>query len=200
MGDALNERRTPSVRGMPIVGFAVFGLVAGHALSYLLAIPAPRHRDLVLRATGHAYLPALTELGILLLLAGVTAVVARAWSSGRTTREERYAPVAGLLATLQVGAFTAQEILERLLSRSPLSELLHDHILVTGVLVQIALALAGAAVLRWLVRTTDRLVDAGRPSPTPSRPWIRIAVPVPSGMPHGRTVPDGPSVRAPPSP
>ncbi len=175
------------------------GLLLGHALSYLLAVPDPYHRDLVLRSTGHAYLPTLGEVALLLLLAGMAAVVVRSWSGRRPAQGERYASLAGLLVGVQVTAFVGQELMERLVSRSPLGELMHDHILLIGVAVQILLALAGAAVLRWLVRASDRLADiVARPAVPPRAATVLLGTLRPRLSPS--RVPAGPrSVRAPPS-
>lgn len=183
-----------------MLGFAVAGLLLGHTLSYLLAVPDPSHRDVVLRTTGHAYLPAAAQLAVLLLLAGVAAIVVRSWSGRREAAGERCASLAGLLAGIQATAFVGQEILERLISRSPLSELVHDHVLVTGVGVQILIALIGAALLRWLARTTERIADLVASSAAPPRPALLVPLTVRSGAPRGRLLPGGPSVRAPPSP
>jgi hypothetical protein len=183
-----------------VLGFAMAGLLLGHALSYLLAVPDPNHRDLVLRTTGHSYLPTLGEVALLLLLAGVAAVVVRSWSGRRPAGGERYASLAGLLGGVQVTAFVGQELLERLVSRSPLGELVHDHILLIGVAVQILLALAGAAALRWLVRTSDRLVDVVARRAAPPLRSVLVSVPTQPNPVHGRTLPSCPSVRAPPSP
>ena len=77
-------REGPRIRGLPVFGFAVAGLVLGHALSYAIAIPDPNHRDLILERTGHGYLPLFAEAALILLLAGVAAVVARGLG-GRTS-------------------------------------------------------------------------------------------------------------------
>ena len=37
------------------------GLVLGHVLAYLIAVPDPHHRAFVLQRTGHEYLPAMAE-------------------------------------------------------------------------------------------------------------------------------------------
>src|SRR5205823_2832840 len=50
---AMSERR--SVRGMPFVGMAAAGVVAGHWLAYVLAVPASAERARVLIASGHGY-------------------------------------------------------------------------------------------------------------------------------------------------
>jgi hypothetical protein len=52
-------REGPRLRGFPIFGTAAAGLVLGHALAYLIAIPDPHQRVFALQRTGHAYLPAL---------------------------------------------------------------------------------------------------------------------------------------------
>jgi hypothetical protein len=190
---------TPRVRGLPVVAFAVGGLVLGHALAYLLAIPDSAHRDAVLRTTGHAYLPALGEAALILLLTGTIAILVRAISSRRPDAPERYRSLAGLLGTVQVAAFVGQEVIERLVSRAPLVELVHDHVLAFGVAFQILLALAGAAVLRWLTRASTRLVDVVMRAPATPRPALVGLAPTPADPPHGSALSLGPSVRAPPS-
>jgi hypothetical protein len=103
-----------------VFGFGVAGLLLGHAVSYLLAIPDPYHRDLALRDSGHGYLPELNEAAVILLLAGTATVGVRAWSRRRTDRPERFRPLVILLAAVQTGAFCGQEVLERLVAGRPL--------------------------------------------------------------------------------
>lgn len=153
-------RASPRLRGLPVFGFAVAGLLLGHGLSYLLAVPDPYHRQFLLQRTGHTYLPVAGEAGLILILAGVAAVLARAWTSRGRNEAESYHRLAGTLALVQVTAFVFQEILERLVAGTPLGELVHDHVLSTGVVVQVAVALIGAAVLRWLGRASERIVRA----------------------------------------
>jgi hypothetical protein len=192
---------TPRVRGLPLLGVALAGLVLGHALAYALAVPDPLHRDLLLERTGHAYLPLVGEAAMVLLLAGVAALVARSWSSrGRRDAVEGFAPIAGLLAAVQVTAFLGQEVLERLVAGAPLSELGGDHVLSIGIGVQVGTALVGAVVLRWLARTSARLVEAVRAVRAAlPRPRLAVAMPMSSDRPRGRTTVRTRSARAPPS-
>lgn len=192
-------RGTPRLRGLPVFGFAVAGLLLGHAVSYLLAVPDPYHRSLVLQRTGHDYLPVAGEIGLILLLAGVAAVVARAFTS-RTRDTERFASLAGLLAVIQVAAFAGQEVLERLASGSPLGELVHDHVLATGVVVQVAVALIGATGLRLLARASARIAtSAGSGRVPPPRVAVAAVPPSPVDSPRGRITASAPNVRAPPT-
>jgi hypothetical protein len=193
--------REPSrLRGLPTFGFATAGLLVGHALSYLVAIPDPHHRDLLLDRTGHDYLPAATEAAIIVALAGVAALLVRAWSARGAAAGERLAPLAATLAVVQVAAFVGQEVLERLLAGVPLAELAHDSVLPVGVVVQVTVALAGAALLRWLSGTSARIVRAvlSRRAATARPALVCIGPPAPD-----RPVPRVPrcvrSVRAPPS-
>lgn len=190
---------TPRLRGFPVFGFAVAGLLLGHSISYLLTFPDPYHRDLVLLRTGHDYLPLAVEAGLALLLAGVGALLARAWSGRNRDEAEGLASLAGTLALVQVGAFVGQEIIERLVAGWPLRGLAHDHVLSVGVVVQIAVALVGAAVLRWLARASARLVRAVVTARVaPIRPALIPATPVGADHHPGRFVASDPNVRAPP--
>jgi hypothetical protein len=180
-----------------VFAFAVGGLLLGHGLSYLLAVPDPLHRDLLLDRTGHAYLPAAGQAAMILVLAGVVAVFVRAWSGRGRDQAERFAWLAGVLAAVQVAAFAGQEVLERIMARAPLGELVQDHVLVVGILVQVAVALVGAAALRWLARVSATAASAtlDRTSPRPAA----IAAPLgPADRPHGRSVGRVRNVRAPP--
>jgi hypothetical protein len=137
---------------MPLFAFAVGGLVVGHALSYLIAVPDPYHRDLALASTGHGYLPTLTELAVVLVLAAAASVAGRAFRRGPAA-EPSFGALWVRLAALQVVAFAGQEVAERLLAHVSLADLITDHLLVIGIATQIVVALVGAAILRLLVRT-----------------------------------------------
>ena len=191
-------REGPRLRGFPIFGTAAAGLVLGHALAYLIAIPDPHQRAFALQRTGHAYLPALDQAVLMLLLAGMAAVVVRAFA--RTgDRTERFGRLATVLVVAQTCAFAAQEVLERLVSHAPLAGLAHDHILVTGIGVQVLVAIVAAAILRLFARTATRL--AAVVSARTSLPRVRVvfALPVTARRPHGPLFATAGSVRAPPS-
>jgi hypothetical protein len=140
--------------GLPLFGFAIAGLVAGHAIAYRFAVPDGYHRDLVLARTGHGYLPSLTELAVVLVLAAGASIVGRALRRD-AEQPTRVASIAVRLAVLQLVAFTGQELIERLLAHVPIAELVRDHVLAIGALAQIAVAIVGALVLRLLIRAAN---------------------------------------------
>ncbi|MCI0637071.1 MAG: hypothetical protein L0206_24610 [Actinobacteria bacterium] len=191
-------REGPRIRGLPVFGFAVAGLLIGHALSYAIAIPDPYHRDLVLERTGHGYLSLFGEAALILLLAGVAALVARALGGGRPERTDRFGNLAGLLVCIQVSAFAGQEVLERVLTGVPLGVLAHDHLLSIGLLVQVAVALCAAGLLRLLARASSRIADVVRPRVDPPRAGRGSVVPVSSTRPARLLLASAANVRGPP--
>jgi hypothetical protein len=192
-------RTSPRLRGLPVFGFAVAGLLLGHSFSYLVAYRDPHHRDLILERTGHGYLPAATDVALMIAIAGVVALVVRAWSARGRRDTSAFASVAIALAVVQVGAFAGQEVLERLVAGAPLGDLVHDHLLAIGIVVQVAVAVAGAAVLRWTSRTVTRLADALPLPVTAPRPVLVATIPSVAQAPRERVVALARNVRAPPS-
>ncbi len=191
-------REGPRIRGLPVFGFAVAGLLLGHALSYAIAIPDPYHRDLVLDRTGHGYLPLLAEAALILLLAGVAAAVARALSDRRSERTDRFVGLAGLLACVQVSAFVGQEVLERVVAGVSLGDLAHDHLLSIGSVVQVVVAIGAAGLLRLLARTSSRLADVVRSRVEQPRPEHATVLPVVSIRPARLLLVSAANVRGPP--
>lgn len=183
--------------GLPLFAVAVLGLLVGHALAYVVAFPDPHHRDAVLLRTGHAYLPSAVELAIVLGAAGVATALGRALGRGAGP-EPGFASLAIRLAGLQVVAFGGQEVAERLAAHAPIGGLLHDPVLAIGVATQLVVAVAGALVLRWLVRITAGIAATFRPRIA----WPRPALSFPVGAPTGSAPRTPPrvalAIRAPP--
>jgi hypothetical protein len=150
-------REGPRLRGFPVFGAGAAGLLLGHAIAYLIAIPDPHQRAFALQRTGHAYLLALDQVAMMLAIAAVAAVVVRAVAAVSHRGFERFGRLATVLLVAQSCAFAAQEVLERLVARSPLGGLFHDHVLVTGMVVQVAVAIAAAGILWLLARASSRL-------------------------------------------
>jgi hypothetical protein len=153
------------------------GLVLGHTISYLIAVPDPHQRQFVLEQTGHGYMPALTQVTLMVAVAAIAALVARAFAR-RAERTETFSAVARTLAVVQVCAFVGQEVLERLVAHAPLHTLGHDHVLLTGVAMQIAIAIVAARVLLWVARTAAHLPQTFRlrtALPRPGRVLIATA-------------------------
>ena len=191
-------REGPRLRGFPIFGTAAAGLVLGHALAYLIAIPDPHQRVFALQRTGHAYLPALDQAVLMLVVAGMAAVVVRAFAH-TGDRPERFGRLARVLVVAQTCAFAAQEVLERLVSRAPLGGLAHDHILVAGIAVQIVVAIVVAGILWLFARTAIRLAAVVAARTRLPRVRVVFALPVTARRPHAPLFATAGSVRAPPS-
>ncbi len=178
--------RRDGVASVPAFPFALAGLLLGHALTYVLASPDAPRRAALLRATGHGYLPLLHRAALILAVAGVAALVARAsWRRAAVPRSVARLTVP--LAATQVVAFVAQEIVERAVVGAPLNGL--APILAVGVPAQIVLAVLAAYLFRWLTRTAAGLAESaaraarGLPLPPPA-PVIALgpsALPRPTG-------------------
>jgi hypothetical protein len=173
--------------------------VLGHALAYLIAIPDPHQRVFALQRTGHAYLPALDQAVLMLVVAGMAAVVVRAFAHPDRGATDRFGRLARVLVVAQTCAFAAQEVLERLVSRAPLGGLAHDHILVTGIAVQIVVAIVAASILWLFARTATRLAAVVAARASLPRVRVVFALPVTARRPHAPLFATAGSVRAPPS-
>ena len=171
------------------------GLVVGHVLAYLIAVPDPHHRAFVLQRTGHEYLPAMAEAALVPALAGM-----RRGDPGACTRAAGW--FRAVLASGRPTRARAGPCVRRAGSRradrrgAPLRHLASDHILVIGMAVQVVVAVAAAAFCGALARTSTKLAETVLPRPAPSsrsRAGERI---VASRHQHVRPVGN---VRAPPS-
>ena len=148
-------------------GLAAGGVLLGHWLTYRLVSPHAQAREALLAGTGHGYLAVVNDLGLMLAVGALAAVVlGRLVDASRPPADLRR--WFGRLACLQVGAFAAMEVLERLSSGPPLGDLLQHGLLPGGVAIQLALAAMGALLVRWLLGVTGRLQEAlGRAAPLP---------------------------------
>jgi hypothetical protein len=172
---------------------AIAGVVVGHLITYAVLVPGPSDRAAVLRDTGHAYFPLALQAALL-----VGAVSLGSWFLRALTVRDR-SPVTtstlfGRLARLQVAGFAAMEILERVASRTPLIELVRDHVVV-GLAVQLLVAWLAARLLAALTRTADRvghLANRWRPAGAfVSLPALRLRA-------RGRLARRAAAARAPP--
>jgi hypothetical protein len=192
-------REGSKLRGLPTFGFAMAGLVLGHVLAYLIAVPDPHQRSFVLQHTGHEYLPTMAEAALVLALAGIAAVVIRAFAPRSQRGSERFSRLAGRLGLVQVLAFGGLEIVERIFAESPLRHLASDHILVIGMAVQVVVAVVGAALLRWIARTSSKLAETISPRAPLPRAGAVLAVASSSWSPGTTASGSVGNVRAPPS-
>jgi hypothetical protein len=148
----------------PALGVAGAGLLLGHWLAYAIATPAATH-DRVLEATGHGYLPYVTQVA---MLAGALGLAGIFWS--RLTHRGgggSFARDAGLLLIAQSGAYVTIEVGERLLSGAPLDDLTHGPLLAVGLAVQAVVAIAGAGLVRVSERAAEVVAtrEGARPVP-----------------------------------
>jgi hypothetical protein len=159
---------------LPLTGVAVAGAVAGHMVAYVLAVPSPTVRVALLGATGHAYWTAAIAAAVVLGLASLAATLARRFRAGLgRTRPETGLSVGRLaahLAGFQIAIYLVQETLERLEAGIPARALLDGRLLVTGVIVQTAIALVLAVLLTLAGRAAEAV---GRALRRPARRQVR---------------------------
>jgi hypothetical protein len=164
------------LRDLPTFCFAFVGLIVGHLLSYLIAIPDAARRDAVLAETGHAYLHLAGDIAVVLTFAAVVTVALRAVAARRAAELPSGLRLAWRLGGLQAGAFVAMEVGERLLSGTGLGELFADHLFAIGIVVQLVIASFGTLLLRWLGRVAVRIATV-LTRPRRRRPagtiWVR---------------------------
>ncbi len=177
----MDPRRRPSAS---IAALAWAGVVAGHWIAYLVAVPGANARAATLAETGHGYWLAAVAAAFVLGVSSVAAVFAR--HLGRGIRREvpmaataRYRRVVLQLAVLQIAIFVVQEILERVEAGAPLSTLVHGGFVLVGIAAQIAVAALVALALTWIGRAAEL---AGRllskpPAQTHARvPRLAVAI------------------------
>jgi hypothetical protein len=195
----MNARR--SFRGLPLVGAAFGGVVFGHWMSYLLALPSRPVRNQVLRATGHGYWPTAVKLAVVLAVVSLAAAAIRQFRVALAKDLPEFdgpLSIAVRLTGLQVVGFIALEATERAAVGAPASSLLSHHVMVLGVLVQIVVAASAALLLCLFARAAGALARALARASFP-RPVRRLFLPPSLWVPQP-AVADGPSVpRAPPS-
>jgi hypothetical protein len=174
-------------------GLAWGGLVLGHLGTYLLNYreEATRHTHLAMTGHGAFHLAVLAAAALIPVVLAL--IAARAASS-----EEPPAPIrtARSLAALQLPLFVGMEIVERGLRVVPA---LTDRAVISGLLIQVAMAVALGLLVTVLFRSVRTFVAGFRKTFTSARRAFRSR---PSAVIHPRR-PDlltGPRRRAPPLP
>jgi hypothetical protein len=186
---------------LPLTGVAVAGAVVGHMVAYVLAVPSPTVRVALLGATGHAYWTAAIAAAVVLGLASLAATLRRRFRAGllasRPQPSDRLGRVAGQLAGFQLAIYLVQETLERLEVGIPAHALLDGRLLVTGVVVQMAIAVVLAVLLVAAGRVAEAAGRALRPRPRRVEPAGRPVVDLVVAWPS-RLLAAGRGSRAPP--
>jgi len=166
-----------------LLGVAMAGVVVGHSLAYFTALPDASARAELLARTGHSYWP------VAVLLALAVSAVAFARHIRDHVRSplnegaigQNYLLVAAWLVVMQVSAYAAIEVTERLASGYPIQQMFHSALPLIGVAVQVLVACASTLLLRLLARAAEALAGtlARSLAPLPSpRLWA------PGGDPH----------------
>jgi hypothetical protein len=190
-----------SRRRFATLSVAAAGVLAGHWLTYLVSVPDARARTAVLAATGHGYLSLAGELVTLLAALSIAAVFVGALVDAGSARRPGRA-LAVRLSAIQVVAFVAMELFERVLAGSSVGALFRGGILPVGVLANVGVALIGTIALRWVLRAADRVaetVTAATAAPVLHRPGLLLILPETQARPfllERAAVP----ARGPPSP
>jgi hypothetical protein len=157
---AMAERR--AVRGLPLAGVATVGVLVGHWLAYVVAVPDPAARAGILAASGHSYWVLAIKLAVVLAVVGVGTLVLRHLSGtvgrpGDRPETQTLSEIAAKLSVIQVFAFTGMELAERVTVGAPVGHLFHHRIFLVGLAVQVLVSCAGAVILSWLDRAVRRL-------------------------------------------
>ncbi|MGH2683618.1 MAG: hypothetical protein ACRDIX_10335 [Actinomycetota bacterium] len=178
LGSARGAPRSPRLVGrLGLLAAAASGVVAGHLLTYVIAVADHGVRDALLRDTGHLYWGIALAAGLALGLWTTAALVARNLHGGlrgKSPISDRLRPLVGKIAFLQVGIFLALELNERLVSGAPLHGLLEHNLLTIGLIVQILVAVGVAAVLRILARAAYAIGRALHGSTTHNDQILRL--------------------------
>jgi len=152
-------RSQRALRALPTAGTAGGGVLLGHWLAYLAALPKASLRDAVLSSTGHGYWTEAVRLAVALGVCGLAALVTaslrtEAGPSDRMT----FSALLLRLAPIQCAAFLTMETVERAPAHVPVASLLTVRVLVLGLAFQVLTAWVGARLLAWLDRAVGDIV------------------------------------------
>ena len=142
------------------IGLGAAAVLLGHGITYALVHPDGHERAGVLASTGHAYLHLLDGPGLVLAFASLFAAAAVGF--GRLGGAPNGGTLFRRLATFQLVAFTAMEVTERVGSGAVDGGTGDLGLVAVGSAVQLALAAAGAWLLRAAHRGGERLAEAVR--------------------------------------
>ena len=188
-------------RRLLTLSIAGCGVLVGHWLTYLVDAPDASARTALLDATGHGYLTVAGELtSAFLAFSIVAAFLGALLPAGGGARPRR--SLAARMVLLQVGAFAAMEIVERVVAGSPLGDLVGGGVLAVGSVANVAVALLGAALLRRVLALADRVAGIASADTEPAvRPPTAVVAlaPFTTPRPRHRGLAAAP-VRGPPSP
>lgn len=154
-------------------GLAAGGVVAAHALAFILVAPNPVRRQQLLDSTGHGSWPLVVSVAMGALVIGLAGFAASSLRRGRPGGFPTGA--AGRLILLQGVGYLLLEGLERLAMGKGLAglvELPFEPVIAIGLVVQFLLALAGAILLALVYRMIVTLAGWLRSRPRAPRSLV----------------------------
>lgn len=185
-----------------IAAVALSGVTAGHMVSYYLAVPNTRARNLLLAQTGHSYSTIAVPVAAVLELAGVLGMALRHFRAGRTGARPvglSFGRLAGHLAAIQLVGFTTLEVFERATSGTPVGSMFRDHLYTVGLLTQFVVACGAALLLLAVSRTAASIGATLARAPAVRRPCPAVRSPELLARPLGTPRPSSIRGRAPPA-
>ena len=181
---------------------AVAGVVLGHWLTYVFAVPDPLVRAEILAASGHSYWLLAIKSAVVLGFVSLGTVFVRhlgAAERGEPTGADRFVALAARLSFVQLGAFIAMEMTERLAVGAPVAAMFGHHLFVLGLAVQVVVACAGALVLLLFGRVAAGICQSTSTHPLPQPAVLARWPTLPTARPVEVLAGAG-GVRGPPSP
>jgi hypothetical protein len=191
-------KRALTPRRLMLACTAAAGIVAAHALDYLVVLPDDHLRRRTLALSGHGYLPRAVVIAIsgAILAALAAAALGLARGRGRDIPPLDYASAATRIAALQVGGFLTLEIVERLATGSRFGH--HSPALIAvGVGLQVFFSFVGALILRIVSCAAEAVARALAPRP-PARAPARLEPTPRADRAHDFRFSSSSRVRAPP--
>jgi hypothetical protein len=139
---------------------AAAGIVIAHAADYALAYPDPVRRGHELAATGHGYWPVAVVAAVVCGGVGLALAARRGWRGEHSATP--LVVTATQLAAGQVALFAVVESVERLAVGAHPFAFLASVPFAIGVVLQVAVAVAAAVVLRSVEEGAHRVAAAVR--------------------------------------
>jgi hypothetical protein len=130
-------------------------VILTHWLSYRWVFPEAGHRHTALETSGHGNWSFVVAFALAIMVAGLARFICHDLLGSDIEeghRSRTYRSVAGRLVLLQGLGYITLEGAERVFSGGHLTSLLHEPAVVVGVLVQVFIAVAIAALLLALTR------------------------------------------------
>jgi hypothetical protein len=177
---------------------ACAGITGAHWLAYVLTHGAHSHQQGALASTGHAYWPYFAALAMAALVAALARPLMQGFQAEPDDGQPRLGSMAVSLALMQMGGFFLLEIGERMIFAPGQSlNVLHEPVVLWGLLLQVVTAVAASLVVRLLVRIGQfvarvhrRILETGSAEVA----WFITQISAPAPVPAS----GGPSLRAPP--